>query len=219
MAGLILFGETKPRLPLPKFVSGRWDYSNNGGSLTLPAHQIVSGGWDNRGMERKLPSVFIALCLFASSTASVAPANAIFGLSKCEKVRKEVRTIETKFFSDYKSIRANPIKDGENDVLALTTQSVKVIDQIKNNDPIPKIWKIGFNNPKCFTNTQNIQIKNMTNKLITNYFDYKAFFSSKPGCFSLQIGLIKDEKALEKCSQPKVMVWKPITEYKSIYSY
>ena len=161
----------------------------------------------------------LAVVVIGLLVTSIAPASALFGLSKCEKVNKEVKNIETKFFTDYKSIRANPIKDGKTDVLALTPQSIKIIDQIKNNDPIPKIWKITFNNPKCFTNTQNIQIKTMNNKLIKNYFDYKPFFSSKPGCFSLQIGLIKDKKALEKCSLPKVMVWTPTTEYKSIYSY
>jgi hypothetical protein len=169
-------------------------------------------------MRAKLVSVAVVAGIFASM-ASIAPAMALFGLSKCEKVHKEVKNIEAKFFADYKSIRANPIKDGKNDVLALTTKSVRIIDQIKNNDPIPKIWKIGFNNPKCFTNTQNIQIKNMTNKLVTNYFGYKPFFSSSSKCIGLRLGLIEDKKELEKCSIPKVMVWTPTTEYKSIYSY
>jgi hypothetical protein len=204
---------------LPKFVSGRWDYFNNGGSLTFPAPQFVSGGWDNRSMRIKIASAIVAMSLLASTMASVAPANAIFGLSKCEKVHKEMKSIENRFLADSKKIRAYPIKDGTVDVLVLTPKSVNLIQQIVNDDPIPRIWKIGFNNPKCFTNTQNIQIKNIGNGVVTNYFYFEPFYSTSSKCTALRIGLIKDKKAEESCSKPRVQVWRPVKEYKSIYSY
>jgi hypothetical protein len=74
-----------------KFVSGGWDYFNNGGSLTFPAPQYVSGRWDNRVMRSKLASALVVIGLLASS---MAPANGIFGLSKCEKVKKQITNEE-----------------------------------------------------------------------------------------------------------------------------
>jgi len=170
-------------------------------------------------MRIKLASAIVAMGLLASSLTSVAPANALFGLSKCEKVHKEMKTIENQFLADYKKIRAYPIKDGKVDVLVLTPQSVNLIQQVMKNDPIPRIWKTGFNNPKCFTNSQNIQIKNIGNCAVTNYFYFQPFYSTSSKCTALRIGLLKDKKAMESCSKPRVQVWMPVTEYKSIYSY
>jgi hypothetical protein len=44
-----------------KFVSGGWDYFNNGGSLVIPAPQFVSGGWDNRNMNPERDKAYAEL--------------------------------------------------------------------------------------------------------------------------------------------------------------
>ena len=204
------------------FVSGGWDYFNNGGSLTFSAPQFVSGWWDNKNMRTKLASGIVILGLFGSSMASTAPASAVLGLSKCEKVHKEVKTIESKFLSDYRNIRANPVDDDGTSVLALTPASIVLIAKIRTNDPIPKIWKIGFNNPKCFTNTQNLQIKSMKNKTISNYFDYTPWntYSSSAKCKNLYAnGKRYDQSTSKICITSRVQKWLPIMEYKSIYLY
>lgn len=170
-------------------------------------------------MKRTLASVLLVMGLLASP---IAPANAVLGFSKCEKAHKEVKAIETKFLRDYRSIRANPVADDGTSVLALTSASLVVISTIRTNDPIPKIWKIGFNNPKCFTNTQNLQIKSMKNKTISNYFDYTPWntYSSSPQCKKLYAnGKRFDESTSKMCITSRIQKWIPIMEYKSIYTY
>ena len=170
-------------------------------------------------MKTKLATAVVVMGLFASS---MAPASAVFGLSKCEKVHKEVKAIEKKFLSDYRSIRANAVDDDGTSVLALTSESIITIATIRTNDPIPKIWKIGFNNPKCFTNTQNLQIKSMKNKTISNYFDYTPWntYSSSTKCKNLYANGKKYDQSTSKiCITSRVQKWLPIAEYKSVYSY
>ena len=91
MAGEVLRGVGGPCHPWPQSVSGRWDYFNNGESLIFPAPQFVSGGWDNRDMRMKLASAIVALGLLAST---MPPASAVFGLSKCEKIKKQITNEE-----------------------------------------------------------------------------------------------------------------------------
>jgi hypothetical protein len=45
-------------------------------------------------MRTKLASAIVVLGLFGSSTASIVPASAVFGLSKCEKIKKEITSEE-----------------------------------------------------------------------------------------------------------------------------
>jgi hypothetical protein len=170
-------------------------------------------------MKRNLASALVAIGLLASS---MPPASAVLGLSKCEKVHKEVKAIEKKFLSDYRSIRANAVDDEGTSVLALTSESIVLIATIRTNDPIPKIWKIGFNNPKCFTNTQNLQIKSMKDKTISNYFDYTSWntYSSSAKCKKLYAnGKKYDQTTSKMCITSRIQKWLPIAEYKSIYSY
>ena len=47
-------------------------------------------------MRKNLASVIVILGLFGSSIASITPASAIFGLSTCEKVKKQVLDFEKK---------------------------------------------------------------------------------------------------------------------------
>lgn len=175
-------------------------------------------GWDNRNMKTKLATAVVVIGLLASS---VYPASAIFGLSKCEKVHKEVRAIEKKFFSDYKNIRTELVK-GYESVIALTPSSIVSITTIRGNDPIPKIWKVGLNNQKCFTNSQYLQIKSMKNKTISNYFDYMSDYIYSPSAKCVKLyrnGKQYDQKTSEVCITSRVQKWIPIAEYKSIYLY
>jgi len=45
-------------------------------------------------MRTKLASAIVILGLFGSSTASIVPASAVFGLSKCEKIKKQITSEE-----------------------------------------------------------------------------------------------------------------------------
>ncbi len=170
-------------------------------------------------MKRNIAASFLVFGLMA---LSITPANAVFGLSKCEKVHKEMKSIEGKFLADYKKIRAYAVDDNGTSVLSLSKASVAIIEKLKNQDPIPKIWKLAFNNPSCFSNSQNIQVKNLSNKTITNYFDWVSWqvYSSTPKCKSLYAnGKKYDQATSGLCIKSTIQKWAPVAEYRSIYSY
>jgi hypothetical protein len=118
--------------------------------------QFVSGKWDNRGMRLKLASVFVVIGLLGSS---LTPANAIFGLSKCEKVKKQILA--------YEKIEKPLVKDWQNYagdwIFSYSIESQLRIQQRWVNlvNLEVKIYALEINNPKCFTNSQKIYIKNV----------------------------------------------------------
>lgn len=100
-------------------------------------------------MKRFLVTVVVVMSLLASAQT---PANAIFGLSKCEKVKKQVLSLESEvneqslYWYGKKSQKAD----------------LKLIPQLEAYDAanlVGELWKLQYNNPKCFTRTQNIEIK------------------------------------------------------------
>ena len=109
-------------------------------------------------MKRRLASALIVICLLGSS---ISPASAAFGLSKCEKVKKEMLTLEKQILDvrNYQGYTYTQVVFRmESKIWEPTAKAVKMYKQLMANDPIPKIWKLATNNPKCFTNTQNMQI-------------------------------------------------------------
>jgi len=137
-----------------------------------PAPQYVSGLWDNWHMRRTLISSILVLGLLGSSPT---PAQAIFGLSKCEKVKKEMLTLEKQIL-DVRNYQGYTYKQvvfrSEEEIWEPTAKSVKMYKQVMDNDPIPRIWKLATNNPKCFTNTQNMHIVKLKNSTYRDYFTY-----------------------------------------------
>jgi len=101
-------------------------------------------------MKRVLVSFLLALGL---SVPISIPAHAIFGLSTCEKVKKQVVTVE-------KQINSN--SDFWNRYIGKTLPDNQItkFEFQKNpaNDLMLKLTKISYNNPKCFTRTQNDEI-------------------------------------------------------------
>jgi len=140
-----------------KSVSGRWDYFNNGGSLTFLAPQFVSGGWDNRSMKTKLASAMVVIGLLASS---VAPASAIFGLSKCEKVKKKILSEEAigkESWKEFDVMRDEYISDKKvtnGEVVSL----FRLVNLVHKSDSI--VYGIASENTSCFTSKMNAYIRN-----------------------------------------------------------
>jgi hypothetical protein len=99
-------------------------------------------------MKKRLTAGLLVIGL---SALSLTPANAIFGLSNCEKVKKQVISLESKinkqsvYWIGKKSQRAD----------------LNLIPQLEAYDSanlVGELWKLEYNNPKCFTRTQNIEI-------------------------------------------------------------
>ena len=62
----------------------------------------------------------------------------------------------------------------ESEIWEPTAKAVKMYKQLMANDPIPRIWKLATNNPKCFTNTQNmhiVKLKAVLTSSITKWYE------------------------------------------------
>ena len=101
-------------------------------------------------MKRVLLSAFLVL---AMTFPLVTPAQAIFGLSTCEKVKKQVHSYEEQIDarSTYWSKYLNK---------TIPRSLVPLFDKQRSpeNDLLVKLNKLQYNNPQCFTRTQNEQI-------------------------------------------------------------
>ena len=135
-------------------------------------------------------SILVALTMLILFGSSSTPANAVFGLSKCENVKKQVLSIESQinkqsvFWWGKKSQRAD----------------VKLIPQLEayeSTNLIGQLWRVQYNNPKCFTRTQNIEIEvrknakpsdlikwyvNTVRKKTKKCQSFEQLFSTTPDC-------------------------------------
>jgi hypothetical protein len=117
------------------------------------------------------------------------PAQAIFGLSTCEKVKKQVLGYESQIdaISDY----WRQYK-GKNIPKSLVKKFNYQSDP--ENDVVLKLTKIQFNNPKCFTRTQNEEINARKDRPWN--FDHFVWHTSSPVLRNLK----ECEDILEKIS-------------------
>jgi hypothetical protein len=126
-------------------------------------------------MKRFLLSICLALSLALPTSA---PAQAILGLGKCEKVKKEILSLEKLIRDVYEKGRGynyeQTVFKEKSKIWEPTNATISMVKKMINNDPVPKIWKLGTNNPKCFTNTQKMQIKNMQGINYQNYLVYPS---------------------------------------------
>ena len=123
--------------------------------------------------------IVLLICLVLGlAIPTGAPAQAVFGLGKCEKVKSEVLNLEKQIMNiaekgkgyNYEQI----VFKQKSTIWEPTKATVSMVKKLINNDPVPKIWKLGTNNPKCFTNTQKMQIKNMQGFNYQNYLTYPS---------------------------------------------
>ena len=86
-----------------------------------------------------------------------APAHAIFGLSKCEQVKKQIlafEKIEKPLLADWQNYSG--------DWIWHYSQESQLKIQKRWTDIVNlevKMYSLELNNPKCFTNSQNLYIK------------------------------------------------------------
>jgi hypothetical protein len=101
-------------------------------------------------MKRAFPVIVL---IFALGVVGTPPSQAIFGLSSCEKVKKSVlaneKTINELAISLSKYVGKNLPQNVSDPLLKL---------QDPKMDVVVRMLKDEFNNPKCFTRTQNLEI-------------------------------------------------------------
>jgi hypothetical protein len=172
---------------------------------------------------KRLSATLVLLMLF--SLSSTVPANAIFGLSKCEKVKAEITTLETKMTKYLNNVRGdyytNNIRGFDEKIFILSNNGVRNIDLLTKLNPIPTIWKVSYNNPKCFSNTQKLRIQelgklstaNMASYKTEKTYTYSKYCEGAGGLFGSNL------KKFKECFIADVKVIVNYMEYKSIYKY
>jgi len=113
-------------------------------------------------MKRSVVILTVSLFFNVSSAPS---SSAIFGLSKCEKVKKEILSKENKINTFIKKVRVN-----SNNIIS--ESSARKITQFHQKSYIQDIWKLAYNNPKCFTNTQKLQIEQLPKLSLPGYINF-----------------------------------------------
>ena len=72
------------------------------------------------------------------SLSNTVPAQAIFGLSKCEKVKAEITSLETKISRYLNNVRGDyyttNIRGYDDKIFILTASGVRNVDETKKND-------------------------------------------------------------------------------------
>lgn len=158
-------------------------------------------------MKRIYLSFLLTIALFLPAPTN---AHAVLGLSKCEKVKKEVISLEQKInvyinkYSKYwgYSVPTNLVKEFE-------------FANAEQNDFARKVFKVAYNNPKCFTRTQNSAIEQARKYggTLSSYlhYEYRQISKKTPECDVLfkPAGCVIGVEYLIGFLEP----------YKSIYAY
>jgi hypothetical protein len=103
----------------------------------------------------KIRVLLVALVMFFATASGTTSANAILGLGKCDKVKKEMLKRESVIL---KSI--NLLTKYVGTSFPISSSTGYLIDKTfwTEERELQAAWKLGTNNPKCFTNTQNMVI-------------------------------------------------------------
>lgn len=181
--------------------------------------------------------IIVGLLAIATIVPSASPASAIFGLDACEKVSKQILALEkqiTDVFTKGRGYNYEQVVFGKQETLwEPTTATIAMVKKVMANDPVPKVWKLATNNPKCFTNTQNMHVVSMKNNTYNNYFMYptkstkykntgecKILMETKERKYTSNWDLSKETSAIvSKCALGDVISVYFKVKYQSIYSY
>ncbi len=159
------------------------------------------------------------------SLSSAVPAQAIFGLSKCEKVKSQISSLESKISKYFNNVRGNyhtnNIRGFDEEIFILNDLGIRNIDLMTKLDPIPTIWKVAYNNPKCFTNSQKLRISELKNLTTYGYLSYQTEqkYTYSKYCEGAGSWVLPNKKKVAECLISDVKVLDNYTEYKSIYKY
>ena len=141
----------------------------------------------------------------------ISNSHAIFGLSKCEKIKKEINSLETtvkKHISFWEKYSMNELNKAQE-------RKFKKFVSTGNID-LRNIFKLSYNNPKCFTNTQNVRIAETQKETINDYVGFTSYYTSVntsiQGCPS------KDIADYFKCLKVSYFIFDTY-QYRSIYEY
>jgi hypothetical protein len=124
-------------------------------------------------MKRKLASAVVVFGLLASS---VTPASAVFGLSKCEKVKKQILSYEKKELSLSRTVSSFA---GQPAYKFTISQNKSNYLKMKKYVAFEFVYiRFAYNNSKCFTKSQNefINASYKYNSELQTMFETNPYF-------------------------------------------
>lgn len=155
-------------------------------------------------MVRKL----FVFALISSFLLINTPSHAVFGLSKCEKFKKEITNYENNWNTLSTSLS---VFKGQ----LLKGRAKTIYTQMQDSDILFQIWKSAYNNKTCLTNTQKDMIPTLKNYNIDNFvvLDIGIYAKNTPFCRK-GINFLNDECKFKDDDKIKeVYIIRSIFEY------
>jgi hypothetical protein len=166
---------------------------------------------------RALLAFFLTISL---SIFGLAPSQAVFGLGTCEKIKNEITAIEKKINKEiaYWNSHLNE---------AMSQQMLSRRENFENQKYPYQVWKVAYNNPKCFSRTQNIEIERRTGyDAKYNLWGVIAFRSQSTsygadckGLPTYTIDLGKYGGKSKVCNIPPRLIVQETRTFQSVYSF
>ena len=131
--------------------------------------------------------VVLCLSIIISIFPSASSSNAVFGLSKCEKFKKQLIALETQFNTMTSRLNSYQGK--------ILTGKIKTdYENFRNSDLLQQMYKSSYNNNKCLTNTQNDYVKLLKNYSTAQFveIDIGEYFKNTAYC-KKSLNMLKPE--------------------------
>ncbi len=93
----------------------------------------------------------------------------------CNSVKSSILTIEKKILNEIKYFQSLPTDLDGNIIIELGSSDDARLKKFTKGTSLYGVWKLGTNNPKCFTNTQKIALKNPKFKVSESYLDWTFY--------------------------------------------
>ncbi len=152
-------------------------------------------------------TIYVLLISLISVTFLI-PTNVAFGLSKCEQVKKNVLSIEKSINASVNNFKIFSSKKVSRSIVESYQDFIRI-------DYVKRLWKIGTNNPECFSNTQKIYLEKL------DKYNYSALINLQQTKYSKNSKVCTDNvyKALysEECIKEQYFVLTYIKNWKSLY--
>lgn len=152
-------------------------------------------------------TIYVSVIALISVTFLL-PTNVAFGLSKCEQVKKNVLSIEKSFNASINNFKIFSGKKVSGSIVESYQNFIRI-------DYAKRLWKIGTNNPECFSNTQKIYIKKL------GKYNYSELINLQQTKYSKKTKVCIDDvyKALysEGCIKEQYFVLTYVKNWKSLY--
>ncbi len=122
-------------------------------------------------MKKLLPFILIL-----GFIVPIQPANSAVS---CNSIKLSIQKIEKKILAELLYFNSLPADNDGMSTVEFLGGDAKRILAFEKKPWLYDVWKLGTNNPKCFTNTQKIALKDPTFKIPDTYLRWSWASSSK----------------------------------------